>query len=136
MRRKSKTDAAKKGFRQRQPVLGRGEGGCRSWGGHRAAHLLLRRVQGAGRRRRLSHRSPGRARLAAGEPADFFGALLCLPVDRLAAGGEVDRAESQQTSRKVIFVIFLAEKRVPLCCGALQARVPLLRGGASDRPWV
>jgi hypothetical protein len=57
----------------------------------------------------LSHRAPGRARLAAGEPGDLFGALLCLPVDRLAVGGEGDRAESQQASRKVIFVIFLAE---------------------------
>src|SRR5262249_11111092 len=109
MRRKLKTDAAKKSFRQRQPVLGRGQGGCRSWRGLREAHLLLRRVHGARRRRRLSYRSPGRARLAAGEPADLSGALLCLPVDRLAAGGEGDRAESQQTSRKVIFVIFLAE---------------------------
>src|SRR5215510_4589334 len=136
MRRKLKTDAAKKSFRQRQPVLGRAEGRCRSWRGHRAAHLLLRRVHGARRRRRLSHRSRGRARLAAGEPADLFGALLFLPVDRLAAGGEVDRAESQQTSRKVIFVIVLAEKRLPLCCGALQARIPLLRAGKSARPWV
>src|SRR5262245_4292677 len=83
---------------------------------------------------RLSHRSRGRARLAAGEPADLFGALLCLPVDPLAAGGEVDRAESQQTSRKVIFVIVLAEKASPLCCGALQARIPLLRAGESGRP--
>src|SRR5262249_57478460 len=52
----------------------------------------------------------GRAGWAAGKPADLFGALLCLPVDRLAAGGEGDRAESQQTSRKVIFVTVLAEK--------------------------
>ena len=50
-------------------------------------------------------------RLAAGEPADLFGALLCVSVDRLAAGGEDHRAESQQASSKLRFLIFLAERR-------------------------
>jgi hypothetical protein len=39
----------------------------------------------------------------------FLALYFVSPVDRLAAGGEDDRAESQQTSRKVIFVFFLAE---------------------------
>src|SRR5262249_11363019 len=58
----------------------------------------------------------------------FFNALFCLPVDRLAAGGEDDRAESQQASCKVILVILLAKTRA-FWCGALRARIPLLRVG-------
>src|SRR5262249_21830190 len=80
---------------------------------------------GALRRRCLSHRAPGRARLAAGEPADLFGALLCVSVDRLAAGGEGHRAESQQASSKLRFLNLPC--RAPFCYGALPARIPLLR---------
>src|SRR5215831_6128711 len=42
---------------------------------------------------------------------------------------------TEPKASKVIFVIFLAEKRVPLCCGALQARTPVLCAGESDCPW-
>src|SRR5262249_8428314 len=80
-------------------VLGRELGRCSVRGGYRATHLLLRRIHGGRRCRRLSHRARGRAHLAAGELGDFPAALFWVSLARLDFGGEDHRAEGQQASR-------------------------------------
>ena len=71
-----------------------------------------------------------------GEPADLFGALFCLPVDCLAAGGEGDRAESQQASRELIFVIRPAANAYGFAAApsGRAFRCLVLPMGASARP--